>query len=170
MVSPRYPREHSAKCSCSVSRAGRQQCSRSLRSEACLFDSSDFPITSAALKQKSQPKLPQNQRLVTYAETMLDARHARSRSHAASLFVKDAGHLTAVGGSEARCPRARARHLCSRAAWASSCRHYDRRARCSLDWDRYGAGNTRGDARGLRPPVGAAFRIKRSVRVSGSMA
>jgi hypothetical protein len=35
-----------------------------------------------------------------------------------------------------RCPRALARHLCSRAAWASPCRHYDRRARCSLDGDR----------------------------------
>ena len=34
-----------------------------------------------------------------------------------------------------RCPRAKARHLCSRAARASACRHYDRRARCSLQLD-----------------------------------
>jgi hypothetical protein len=35
-----------------------------------------------------------------------------------------------------RCPRAAARHCHSRAAWASVSRHYDRGARCSLDWDR----------------------------------
>ena len=29
-----------------------------------------------------------------------------------------------------RCPRVAARHCHSRAAWASACRHYDRRARC----------------------------------------
>ncbi len=38
--------------------------------------------------------------------------------------------------SEVRCPRAGACHSRARAARASTCRHYDRRARCSLDWDR----------------------------------
>ncbi len=38
--------------------------------------------------------------------------------------------------SEVRCPRAGACHSRARAAWASACRHYDRRVRCSLDWDR----------------------------------
>jgi len=42
-----------------------------------------------------------------------------------------------------RCLRARARHLCSRAARASACRHYDRRARCSLRL---------GTAQAARPP------------------
>src|SRR5208282_1566432 len=39
----------------------------------------------------------------------------------------------------------------SRAAWASSCRHYDRRVRCFTGLGQDGAGNTRGAACAPRP-------------------
>jgi hypothetical protein len=46
--------------------------------------------------------------------------------------VRREGHqpVTPVDRSGMRCPRAAARHFRSRAARASACRHYDRRARC----------------------------------------
>ena len=59
-----------------------------------------------------------------------------------------------------RCPRAGARHLRFRAAWASclpALRPARRRARCIAGLGQAGAGNARGAARGLRPPVGAGF-------------
>jgi hypothetical protein len=56
-----------------------------------------------------------------------------------------------------RCPRAAARHLRSRAAWAS-CLPALRPAReVFAGLGQAGAGNARGAARGLRPPVGAGF-------------
>jgi len=45
-----------------------------------------------------------------------------------------------------------------RAAWASSCRHYDRRARCFAGLGQVRrAGNARGDARDLSAPVGRSL-------------
>ena len=42
-----------------------------------------------------------------------------------------------------RCPRVAARHCHSRAAWASACRHYDRRARCIAGSAQATPGNAR---------------------------
>jgi hypothetical protein len=61
-----------------------------------------------------------------------------------------------------RCPRAGVRRFCSRAARASSCRHNDRRVRCSLHWDCFGAGNARGRREVSAPRLGRPFRIERS--------
>ena len=51
-------------------------------------------------------------------------KESQSRSRTRTL-INDSGQR-----SERRFPRAAARHCHSRAAWASACRHYDRRARC----------------------------------------
>ena len=105
--------------------------------------------------QTAKEKPQRNQCLVALAATRLDTDLVPSREGSPrSREGRRPGDSGRRG--EARCPRAGARHLCSRAAWASTCRHYDRRARCSLDWDRFfslfsGAGNARGDACDLRP-------------------
>ena len=84
-------------------------------------------------------------------------------------------HLAHVRGRQAVTPSGGAgcgargqgfRHLCTRAARASACRHYDRRARCLLDWDRTARVTPVERRKGLRRK--AVHKILRSARVSGS--
>jgi hypothetical protein len=83
---------------------------------------------------KSIPVSPKGRRSLTTVSHTLQVDHSLSKDAFREGIPESGASAVPAGGRIRSVPRA---------AWASSCRHYDRHVRSSLDWDRRGAGNTR---------------------------